>query len=66
MPVISPHLFYTVAVLTALIAIPSGLTLKRIGFSPWWALLCFIPVAALLGLWLLAFTRWPRDAQQQP
>jgi hypothetical protein len=24
----------------------------------WWALLCFIPVAALFGLWILAFTRW--------
>jgi hypothetical protein len=46
-----------------LFAIPAGLILKRLGLSMLWALLCFIPIAALLGLWLLAFIRWPRDAQ---
>jgi hypothetical protein len=34
------------------------MVLKRTGHSPWWALLCFIPVAALLGLWVMAFTAW--------
>jgi len=28
--------------------------------------LCFIPIAALAGLWLLAFARWPRDTQPLP
>ena len=45
-------------VIEALFAIPAGLILKRTGHSMWWALLCFIPVAALFGLWVLAFTRW--------
>jgi hypothetical protein len=45
-----------------LVAIPAGIVLKRIGFSSWWALFCFVPVAALFAVWLLAFIRWPRDA----
>ena len=42
----------------ALFAIPGAMVLKRTGHSPWWALLCFIPVGALLGLWVMAFTTW--------
>ena len=45
-----------------LVAIPAGVILKRIGFSVWWALLCFIPAVALPALWLVAFVKWPRDA----
>ena len=30
-----------------LIAIPAGMVLKRIGFSAWWAILCFMPILAL-------------------
>jgi uncharacterized membrane protein YhaH (DUF805 family) len=48
----------------ALFAIPAGMVLKRTGHSPWWALLCFIPVAAMAGLWVLAFTSWtPRSTE---
>lgn len=42
----------------ALFAIPAAMVLRRTGHSPWWALLCFIPVAALVGLWVMAFTSW--------
>ncbi|HUO03050.1 MAG TPA: hypothetical protein VMU31_09740 [Rhizomicrobium sp.] len=57
MPIsMSTFIFMTMA--EALFAIPAGLVLKRTGHSPWWALLCFIPVAALLGLWVMAFTSW--------
>jgi hypothetical protein len=32
----------------------------------WWALLCFIPIAALIGLWILALTRWtPPNAKAE-
>jgi len=49
----------------ALFAIPAGMVLKRTGHSPWWALLCFIPVAALAGLWVLAFIPWaPRSTTE--
>jgi uncharacterized membrane protein YhaH (DUF805 family) len=50
------------AVIELLFAIPAGMILKRLGLSSWWALLCFVPVVALFGLWLLAFVKWPRDA----
>jgi hypothetical protein len=55
---IDPSFFIKITVVEALFAIPAGLILKRTGHSMWWALLCFIPVAALFGLWVLAFTRW--------
>lgn len=53
------------AVIELLFAIPAGMILKRLGLSSWWALLCFVPVVALFGLWLLAFVKWPRDAGVQ-
>ncbi len=56
MPSTSIFIFMTVA--EALFAIPASMVLKRTGHSPWWALLCFIPVGALLGLWVMAFTQW--------
>ena len=55
---LDPNFLIKVMVAEALFAIPAGLVLKRTGHSMWWALLCFIPVAALVGLWVLAFTRW--------
>ena len=42
-------------------AIPAWFVLRRIGFSPFWALLCFVPAAALAGLWALAFMSWPHE-----
>ena len=63
---IDPSFLIKIMVVEALFAIPAGLVLKRIGYSMWWALLCFIPVAALVGLWILAFTRWtPQAATDQ-
>ena len=55
---LDPSFLIKVTVVEALFAIPAGMVLKRTGHSMWWALLCFIPVAALVGLWVLAFTRW--------
>ena len=55
---LDPSFLIKVMAVAALFAIPAGLVLKRTGHSMWWALLCFIPIAALAGLWVLAFTRW--------
>jgi len=66
MPIISQQVIYVTLGLELLTAIPAGLSLKRAGFSPWWALLCFFPIFAVIGLWVLAFSRWPRDAQPRP
>jgi hypothetical protein len=58
MSMISTSMFVIMTVAEALFAVPAAMVLKRTGHSPWWALLCFIPVAALLGLWVMAFTSW--------
>lgn len=55
------HLLLVSGLIELVFAVPAGLVLKRIGYSSWWALLCFVPIAALFGLWLVAFVKWPRD-----
>lgn len=42
------------AACVALIAYPVGLILKRLGYSPLWAALTFVPVLNVIGLWLVA------------
>jgi hypothetical protein len=61
MMMISTSMFIVMTVTEALFAVPAAMVLKRTGHSPWWALLCFIPVAALLGLWVMAFTSWTAE-----
>jgi membrane associated rhomboid family serine protease len=34
--------------------------LKRLGYSAWWVIIAFIPLANLIGLWFLAFM--PRES----
>jgi hypothetical protein len=45
----------------ALVLYPTGRILSRIGFSPFWSVVAFIPFANLVGLWFVALTTWPRD-----
>ncbi len=40
------------AVFVAAVAYPLGLILKRLGYSPLWAALAFVPVANIIGLWI--------------
>jgi hypothetical protein len=42
------------------IVLPIGKILHRIGFSPLFALLLFIPVINIIFLYAIAFRRWPR------
>jgi energy-coupling factor transporter transmembrane protein EcfT len=42
-----------------IIGIPTGIILKRLGYSEWWALLIFVPGGVLIGLWVLAYANWP-------
>jgi hypothetical protein len=48
------------AVMAAILLYPIGRILGRIGFSPFWSIVAFIPVINLIGLWVLAFVDWPR------
>lgn len=47
-------------VVVALVAYPVGKILSRIGFSPLWAILAFLPIVNLLGLWIVALAEWPK------
>jgi len=45
--------------------------ISRTGHSGWWSLLMFVPLANFIGLWMLAFVRWPAtdgspEKRQQP
>ncbi len=48
-------------IMAALILYPLGRILGRIGLSPFWSVLALIPFLNLIGLWVLAFTEWPRS-----
>lgn len=47
--------------LVALVLYPIGRILTRIGFSPLWSILAFVPILNLLALWILACSDWPRQ-----
>ncbi|OYV52899.1 MAG: hypothetical protein B7Z77_00970 [Acidocella sp. 20-58-15] len=52
------------AVVVAVVVYPLGRILGRIGLSPFWSALAFIPLANLIGLWVLAFSEWPNRRTQ--
>jgi hypothetical protein len=41
----------------AIILFPMGKVIHRTGYSGWWVLLWFVPVANVIGLWIWAFAR---------
>lgn len=49
-----------VAVVAALVLYPIGRILARIGFSPFWSVVALIPLANLVGLWIVALAAWPQ------
>lgn len=49
------------AVAIAVLLYPIGRILRRLGLSPFWSVFAIIPLLNLIGLWVLAFTDWPRD-----
>ena len=53
-PNLSMMQLVTVFVVFTLVAIPSAILLKRGGHNPLWALLCYFPILAIIGLWVLA------------
>ena len=42
-----------------LVGWPVSKILRRMGFSAWWAILAFVPLVNLIGLWVLSSVRWP-------
>jgi hypothetical protein len=47
------------AAMVAIVLYPIGRILGRIGLSPFWSVLAFIPLVNLVALWVLAFADWP-------
>ncbi|MDE2227769.1 MAG: hypothetical protein KGL11_01850 [Alphaproteobacteria bacterium] len=43
---------------------PIGRILGRIGLSPLWSILAFIPIVNLIALWILAFAEWPQSGSR--
>jgi len=58
-----PHLTTTqlviIAIIVILAIIPSVIILRRLGFSPWWAIIAPLSPLNIIGLWVLAFVKWP-------
>ncbi|MBU6489605.1 MAG: hypothetical protein KGQ57_17560 [Burkholderiales bacterium] len=51
-------------VMALLVLFPIGRILGRLGLSPLWAILAFVPLLNLIGLWLLAFVDWPARTER--
>ena len=48
-------------VFVVLTIIPSWQLLRRVGLSPWWALLSFAHLlGVLIILWMIAYRKWPK------
>jgi hypothetical protein len=56
-------IWHWLIVVTWIIAviIPVAKILTRLGYSGWWAAVVPIAPLNLIGLWVLAFARWPRE-----
>lgn len=53
-------LWHWIIVLVALsTVIPASRALRRVGLSPWWAILSIIPIIGWFALWAFAYARWP-------
>lgn len=51
-------------VVLIILGYPAARILKRLGFSRWWVVLALIPYLNVVGLWLLAFVKWPMERRQ--
>ena len=56
---------FSLAIIIVLVLMPIVRILKRVGHSPWLALLWLVPFVNIIMLWVFAFGRWPRDNTDQ-
>jgi hypothetical protein len=60
-------IFVVYLVLWAAITLPPVIRiLERVGHNRWWALIAFIPLVNLVGMWWLAFGDWPSMQPPSP
>jgi hypothetical protein len=55
--VMPPVMFF---LLILVFGVPIAHVLHRSGRSRWWTIIAFIPLVNIVGLWVFAFSRWPR------
>ena len=46
--------------LLGVLGVPIAHVLHRSGRSRWWTIIAFVPLLNLIGLWVFAFSRWPK------
>ena len=49
-----------------LVGVPVWRILTRLGLSPWFTVLAFIPVVNIISLWFLSYTNWPGQRISAP
>ena len=54
------HWLFFIAVIVAVVY-PIGRILSRLGFSPLWSLVTFVPFINLVALWFMAAIDWPDE-----
>ncbi len=52
-----PMMFFGL-ILTVIMVIPYWFIFKKAGFSPWLAVLMFVPLANVIILYVIAFSEW--------
>ena len=58
---IGPTHWLIFAATVAIMVYPAGRIIKRIGFSPFWSVLVFVPLVNPVALWILAMVDWPEQ-----
>ena len=53
------HWLAVVGLFYVIFGIPFARIVRRVGLSRWWSVLTIIPMINLIGLWTLAYMRWP-------
>lgn len=59
-----PYHWVMFIVMAAAILYPIGLILKRLGYSPFWSVLVFVPMVNLIALWILALSISKTDKEE--
>ena len=55
-----PLLWLIMSVIFLIVAVwPIVRILHKAGYSGWWVLLTFIPVVAVIMIWIFSYARWP-------
>ena len=52
------------AAMAAAVLYPIGMILRKLGHSPFWAILAFVLVVNVVALWVVAFSEAPSEGQE--